>query len=247
MIQKRTFHANVKASKRIGPHDKDVVSVVIGSLLGNCICEKLAGNTRFVFIQGIENKEFIFWLYDFFYMRGYCLKIEPVLKTKSVKDLGIGGVGRQLHKPVVLCRPSRLLLENKKYSIYKFNTFYFRSFNWIHKMFYKDGKKYISLKLESYLTPLALAVWIMSDGKFVNGGVQLSTYFHTSQDINKLITMLRNRFGLICCMYEPKKGLYIIVISKESVKLLQTIVLPYIQPTMKHKIGLHTSSTLSSF
>jgi hypothetical protein len=60
IIQKRTFHANVKAIKRIGPHDKDVVSVIIGSLLGNCSSEILAGNTRFVYIQNIIQKEYIF-------------------------------------------------------------------------------------------------------------------------------------------------------------------------------------------
>lgn len=47
---------------------------------------------------------------------------------------------------------------------YEFNTFTFRSFNWIHVMFYKHGKKEISSNIEQYITPLALAVWIMDDG-----------------------------------------------------------------------------------
>jgi LAGLIDADG DNA endonuclease family len=31
-------------------------------------------------------------------------------------------------------------------------------------MFYKNGKKVISLNIEKYITPLALAVLIMDDG-----------------------------------------------------------------------------------
>jgi hypothetical protein len=31
-------------------------------------------------------------------------------------------------------------------------------------MFYKHGKKEISSNIEQYITPLALAVWIMDDG-----------------------------------------------------------------------------------
>lgn len=60
VIQKRTFTGNVKAIKRIGPHNKDVISVIIGSLLGNCSSNKLTCSTRFIFRQNIKDKDFIF-------------------------------------------------------------------------------------------------------------------------------------------------------------------------------------------
>src|ERR1700741_87823 len=31
----RSFHTKVKASKRIGPHNEDLISVLVGSLLGD--------------------------------------------------------------------------------------------------------------------------------------------------------------------------------------------------------------------
>ena len=31
-----SFHTKVKASKRIGPHNEDIISVLVGSLLGDC-------------------------------------------------------------------------------------------------------------------------------------------------------------------------------------------------------------------
>jgi hypothetical protein len=32
----KTFHTKVRASNRIGPHNEEVISVLIGSLLGDC-------------------------------------------------------------------------------------------------------------------------------------------------------------------------------------------------------------------
>ena len=87
----------------------------------------------------------------------------------------------------------------------------------------------------------------MSQGKSIDGRVELSTYFHTEQDMGKLIYMLNNRFGLICSFYARKQGLYIIVIHKESVRLLQTIVLPFMLPNTKHKICFHHRSTFSPY
>jgi hypothetical protein len=83
----------------------------------------------------------------------------------------------------------------------------------------------------------------MFSGKYINEKVELFTNFRTKQDVEKLISMLNNCFGLICSINEPKIAVYVVVISKESVKLLQTIVLPFIVPSMKHKIGLYIYST----
>jgi hypothetical protein len=45
----------------------------------------------------------------------------------------------------------------KEYYGYEFHTFTFRSFDWVHRMFYKNGKKVVSLEIAKYLTTLALA------------------------------------------------------------------------------------------
>jgi hypothetical protein len=34
------FHTRVTAQKRIGPHNLDVISVLVGSLLGDCYASK---------------------------------------------------------------------------------------------------------------------------------------------------------------------------------------------------------------
>jgi len=57
----RYFHVLVKAKRRIGPHDKDVISVIIGSLLGDSYgSKKYVEGTRFCFRQSIIHKEYLF-------------------------------------------------------------------------------------------------------------------------------------------------------------------------------------------
>jgi hypothetical protein len=60
-IFKRSFHTKVKASNRIGPHNEDVLSVLIGSLLGDCYANKRsAEGTRFSYRQSIVHKDYLF-------------------------------------------------------------------------------------------------------------------------------------------------------------------------------------------
>jgi len=57
----RYFHVVIKAKRRIGPHDKDVISVITGSLLGNSYASKrYVEGTRFCFRQDIIHKEYLF-------------------------------------------------------------------------------------------------------------------------------------------------------------------------------------------
>jgi hypothetical protein len=68
-----SFHTWVKSKNRIGPHDEDVISVIVGSLLGDAYGNKrFVEGTRICFRQSIIHKEYLFWLYQFFNNRGYC-------------------------------------------------------------------------------------------------------------------------------------------------------------------------------
>lgn len=93
------------------------------------------------------------------------------------------------------------------------------------------------MEIAKYLTPLALAVWLMTQVKFVDGVAELRTYAQTRQDIDKLVNMLNNRYGLICSIYVRKNGYYRIILPKESVELVQTIVSPLKLPNLNLKIG----------
>lgn len=214
----RSFHTKVKASKRIGPHNEDIVSVLVGSLLGDCYGNRRSvEGTRFCYRQSIVHKEYLFWLYDFFYTRGYCSNLKPRKYTRLLKNQN-----------------------NKEYYGYEFNTFTFRSFNWIYDMFYRKGKKIIRPELENYLTPLALAVWIMDDGGWANPGVRISTYNFSLDETKFLVSLLKKLYDLDCTVQILKNGVQSsIYIKKESVPKLIKIVLPYMHDSMYHKLGIN--------
>jgi len=106
--QKRGFHNNVKAGKRIGPHNIDVLSVILGSLLGNNgRTRRSVEGTRICYRQSSIHKEYLFELYSFFFTKGYCSNLEPRKSNIKVKHKGIESIHYR----------------------YEFNTFTFRSFN----------------------------------------------------------------------------------------------------------------------
>lgn len=61
------FHNRMKAGSRIGPHNLDVISVIVGSLLGDSYANRRSiEGTRICYRQSSINKEYLFWLYYFF-------------------------------------------------------------------------------------------------------------------------------------------------------------------------------------
>jgi hypothetical protein len=55
------FHTRVKAASRIGPHHADVISVVVGSLLGDCYANRRSvEGTRLCYRQSDLHKDYLF-------------------------------------------------------------------------------------------------------------------------------------------------------------------------------------------
>lgn len=214
----RCFYILVKAKRRIGPHDKDVISVIIGSLLGDSYGSKrYVEGTRFCFRQSIIHKEYLFWLYWFFNSRGYCSNLEPKLYTRSLKRIGV----------------------EKKYYGYEFDTYTFRSFDWIYKMFYKNGKKRIHPNVSEFLTPLAITIWISDDGCWVKSGVRIACNAFSLNEVEVLIGILNKNFDLISNIQSINShGQYSIYIQKKSIPRLREIVSPFIHNSMLYKLGL---------
>lgn len=210
-IHKREFHAGVRASKRIGPHPEEIISCLVGCLLGNSHANsRTIEGVRFKIITGL-NYEYAQWLYEFYLQRGYCSNLSPRKYTRRLKG--------------------------KEYYGYEFNTFTFRSFNWIHKLFYKKGVKYINPKLELYLTPLALAVLIMDDGCWTGNGVRIATNCFKLEEVKLLANMLVKLYHLNYSI-QNIEGNYSIYITKDSIPKLRNLLLPYIIPSMKYKLGI---------
>lgn len=218
---RKSFHTQCRAIKRIGPHNIDVISVIFGLLLGDAYANNRSGEgVRISIKQSIIHKEYLFSLYEFFLNRGYCSNNHPREYVRTIKGI------------------------NKKYNGYEFNTFTFRSFMWIYELFYKKGKKIVSLNIENYITPLTLAIWISDDGCFCpstggRGGVRISSNSFRLEEVEYLTNILRQKFDLDCTVQKIYlKDKYSIYIKKNSITKLENLILPYLHISMHYKLGL---------
>ena len=187
-------------------------------MLGDCYGNKrYKKGIRFVFKQSIKHKDYILWLYEFFHSRGYTSNLEPRMYKRKLN----------------------INQKEKQYYGYEFSTYTFSSFDWIYQLFYRNGVKCISGNLYSYLTPLALAIWISDDGCWTKYGVRISSNCFTLNEINELIYILSNKYELICTIQQlSSRNQYSIYIVKGSRGKLRNIILPYIHDSMKYKVGL---------
>lgn len=214
----RSFHQKVRSINRIGPHNCDVISVIVGLMLGDGYCNVRTGEgTRICLRQGAIHKEYLFHLYEFFLERGYCSKLEPRQYTRKLNHNGL----------------------IKTYYGFEFNTYTFRSLNWIHKLFYKNGKKIVPLNIEYLITPLSLAVWISDDGGWANGGVRIATNEFTFAQVTLLANILRNKFALDVTVQKISiENKFSIYIKRNSVSKLKEIIFPYLNSSMFYKLGI---------
>jgi len=63
-------------------------------------------------------------------------------------------------------------------------------------MFYNNGRKVLPGNIYEYLTPLALAVWIMDDGGFANYGIRLATNSFKLKEVELLQEVKKSKYNL---------------------------------------------------
>lgn len=84
----------VRASKRIGPHNFNILSILIGSMLGDCSAEKHGNGTRFSLQQEHSNRAYLLWFHNYIAELGYCTTTIP----KIAQRLGAKGKIRMLSR-----------------------------------------------------------------------------------------------------------------------------------------------------
>jgi Cytochrome c oxidase subunit III/LAGLIDADG DNA endonuclease family len=205
---------NINSRKRIGPHNIDVLSILIGSLLGDGQMEKDEDgfSYRFVYYKSKCNGEYFLWLHGCLSKLGYCKKEIPFIKSK--------------------------ILNNELRYYYRFRTYNFYSINWIYDSFYINNRKVIPSFIGDYLTPLALAFWIMDDGSlYKNKGLKFCNNCFTLREIKFLQNILLEKYNLESTIHKTGDvNQYNIYILKSSMNNLINIVKPHIHPTMIYKI-----------
>ena len=214
--------ARTKAISRIGPHNKQVLDIIVCGMLGDFWADKIPGKSldsiRFNIEQSISNTAYIHYLTLFFYKLGYCARPLPTLVEKSDK-----------------------IIENR--FNYRLTLFTFTSFIWIYDSYYKTvngiTKKSVPFFISDYLSPIGLAHWIMQDGSFQKGqGINIATNCFTYDDCLILARILTTKYNLKTSVI--KTGIpnqWRISIWKESMPLLREIVKSYFIPEMEYKLG----------
>lgn len=208
---------STKSVKRIGPHNKDLYSIIFGSLLGDAYAEKRGKGVRIHFYQENSHGAYAIWLNDLLVTLGY-------------------------NKSECLEESTRLIKGGKVRKIFRFKTYTYSSFIHLHDIFYFNGIKNVpsNIYLETYLTPLALAIWIQDDGCKAGKGLKLATNSFTKSDVSRLAAFLALKFNLKTTTPlagNPCKDQYSIYISSYSMKTLALTVKPFIVPSMKYKFG----------
>lgn len=204
--------SKIKSDMRIGPHNRDIISVIFGSLLGEGTAERKPGSgTQFTFFQEAIHVKYLLWLHNQLQTWGYCKSTVPTI----TKKLGKKG---KIRKNI------------------RFHTWTYTSFDWIYDIWYVNGVKIIPQCISDYLTPLALAIWIMDSGVKDSGGLNFTNCFSFS-DCLLLVQVLDKNFGVKATIQSTgcsKKNR--VCILKDSMPKLKEIVGPFIRPEMKYKL-----------
>lgn len=216
----------IPSTKRIGPHNHEVLSLIIGSLLGDGHMEKDALGSRLCFYQKGEHAEYVLWLHSFLLKRGYCKQDTPKIHSRIIHG--------KLH---YYCR---------------FRSFTYSSLNWIYEGFYpvlnsgEVGKKVIPSWIEDYLSPLALAIWIMDDGGWIKDrGLKLSTSNFTLEDTKFIVLILQRKYNLKLAIHSAGAiNQYNIYIPKKNMPILIPLFLPHMHPYFLYKLNMVKPSIL---
>lgn len=208
--------SRVKSLDRIGPHNLNLLSILIGSLLGDGHMEKDGNGSRFAFYQSKKNGEYLLWLHKRLFELGYCKRELPLIQT-------------------------RLNLKGELRYYYRFRTFTYSSFNWIYESFYVNGRKILPLFIEEFLSAEALAIWIMDDATHhKNRGLRFCTHNFLLQECKFMQKILKDKYDLDSTLHKITGTVplqYNIYILKSSMDKLEKIVKPFIHPTMLYKLG----------
>lgn len=113
-------------------------------------------------------------------------------------------------------------------------------FNKFGEMFYtKDRIKIIPDNLNTYLTPLALAVWIMDDGNLNNVNMRIESSSFTKEENEKLVDYIKDCFNLdskVMGFKYKNKQYWQMTLDKKNTQILSEIIRPHVVECMKYKL-----------
>lgn len=210
MIAKR-----IKGNMRKGPHDHEILSIFHGVILGKSHAERRGSclGTRVSLSQESNSSEYLLWLHAQIYNRGYCSPVPPKIQTR----LGKGG---------------------KQRYIYRFHTFTYSSLDSFYSAWYTNRIKQVPNNIAEFITPLALAIWIIDEGTRVGRGIKLCMNSFRYQDCTRLTQVIYDLYNFKSSVQSAgTPGQYHIYIWAESISDLRSAVIPHMVSSILYKLG----------
>lgn len=124
-----------------------------------------------------------------------------------------------------------------------------------HRMFYKLNEntnkftKVIPDNIEELITPVVLAHLIMGDGnlKPKDNILRIYTNSFTKQDVERLAEAITNKLGIATRVVHDRNEQYMLVISKDQLETVRSIIVPYMHMSMLYKLGLDLKESNGSY
>ena len=101
--------------------------------------------------------------------------------------------------------------------------------------FYDGRRKIVPAEINSFVTPVSIAVWLMDDGTAERAGVSIQTHSFELAEVERLATMLRVQFEIEASVMS-NKGKWILYVHKASLGRLRSIVEGYVLPEFAYKL-----------
>lgn len=186
--------------------------IIIGKLLGDGHLEtQTNGKTyRLKIEHAYSQKDYVDWLYE------------------ELKTLAAGPPRVKLQK-----------VGGKQYKKYWFNTVASPSLRFYAQQFYIGKLKLVPKLIHRWLSPLSLAIWFMDDGSIksrYHKAKIINTQSFNKEDVNRLIKVLADKYGIKAKLRKQKEGYQIYLLSETIIKF-EKLIKPYIISAMKYKLG----------
>jgi hypothetical protein len=215
-----SYSTSTKNKIRLSKKEREIIilsdyiaQALVGLILGDGHLQQRSatGNSRFIFAQtAVKHNDY--YQTVFYLFKPYCTKdLKSYFKSWEDKKT------KQIYESL------------------SFATMALPCFNKYRTKFYLNNIKVVPSDIFSLLTEIGLAYWIMDDGSKQGKGLHLNVYAFSTEDVDKLIYTLKNKFGLKCSVH-LKNSKPRIFIWAESMDHLRSLVKPYICPSMCYKI-----------
>jgi LAGLIDADG DNA endonuclease family protein len=206
-----TISKKIRNISSVNNNNKDNISLIVGSLLGNSYLEKNEKGVRIIFIKCNGNIEYLMQFYNYLNSIGYCKSKKPDLKTIISKN-------------------------NKLLYYWKVESYYLTEFEWLYDVFYKNNKKTIPLKFKEYLTPLSLSVWYLdnTDKLYLSDNQSFNL---NNENLDNILKILKDKYSIDSTYKLEGKSKVSFYIKNKSLNNFSRIVKPYISSSLQYKLN----------